>query len=59
MVAPLNRVQAKRRPCEHEISGLQSLAETVEITAKPLERLRALTLTGMDPGLLIGMDPPC
>src|ERR1700756_267405 len=40
MVAPLNRVQAKRRPCEHEISGLQSLAETMEITAKPLERLR-------------------
>ena len=46
MVAPLNRVQAKRRPCEHEISGLQSLAETMEITAKPLERLRGTTSHG-------------
>src|ERR1700722_6835929 len=40
MVARLNRVQAKRRPCQHEISGLQTLAETTEITAKPLKGLR-------------------
>jgi hypothetical protein len=43
MVAPLNRVQAKRRACEHEIFGLQSLAETAEITAKPLKGLRGTT----------------
>jgi hypothetical protein len=40
MVASSNRVQAKRRPREHEISGLQSLPETTEITFKPLEGLR-------------------
>ena len=43
MVARLNRVKAKRRPCEHEISGLQTLAETTEITAKPLRGLRRTT----------------
>lgn len=43
MVARLNRVQAKRRPCEHEISRLQTLAETTEITAKPLKGLRRTT----------------
>jgi hypothetical protein len=43
MVARLNRVQAKRPPCEHEISGLQSVAETTEITAKPLKDLPSTT----------------
>src|SRR5258708_39402022 len=46
MVAALNRVQAKRRSCEHQISGLQSLAETPEIIAKPLKRLRSTTRHG-------------
>src|SRR5260370_12486785 len=46
MVAALNRVQAKRRSCEHQISGLQSLAETTEIIAKPLKRLRSTTRHG-------------
>src|ERR1700739_840224 len=46
MVAPLNTMQAKRRPCKHEISGLQNLAETTEITAKPIKGLRSTTGQG-------------
>src|ERR1700757_4884294 len=43
MVAALNRMQAKRRPCEQEISRLESLAETTKIAAKPLKGLRGAT----------------
>jgi hypothetical protein len=40
MVAGPNRVRAKRRSCEHEISWLESLAETAEVAAKPLKGLK-------------------